>query len=200
MPSFGSMFKNIGSSVNKVGKSAIKAGSGVGKAAVGSASKLGKGATNTVSKVGKGSVGAVKKVGAAVTPWGGGGGKPAINTGPSPSFKSKMMGQMPGMVNGMAQNYGDPSMMGSVQNAGAALGMQRRPMPTPMGINEGMMPGAPMGAPMEEGIVRGPSQMPFTPTGGMMPGQNTGITGGMQNPGLFQMYNQMLQQRRPQIM
>lgn len=173
MPSLGGMFGNIGKSV-----------SGVGKAAIGSASKLGKGATKTVSKVGK-----------AVTP-GGGKSRPisgnAINTGPSQSFKTKMMGQMPGMVNGMAQNYGDPSMMGGVQNSGLALGMKRPMGMQPPPVDPNMM----AGGPMDEGIVRGPSQMPFNPSGGFMPGQNSGITGGMPNPGLFQMYNQMLQQNQ----
>jgi hypothetical protein len=71
----------------------------------------------------------------------------------------------------------------------------------------------------DTGMVRGPRQITGMPgMGGFSPGMNTGVTGGMlpgmhpgmgmpmqppmgdvQNPGIFNMYNQMLQQRRPML-
>lgn len=133
----------------------------------------------------------------------------AVNTGPSKgaSFMSKLGGQMPGMVNGLAGKFGDPSMTGAVKGAGSVLGMRRPSMPQMPRVQNGMpgqMPGMQMPLPQAPGIDTGPSMPPP-----MMP-QNQGIMGnifnrpaGYERPmgpmqgteigGLFGKYNQMQQ-------
>lgn len=141
------------------------------------------------------------------------GGRSGINTGPSQGFMSRMGNAVPGAINTMAQNYGNPSMRGGVQQAGNAFGMMpRRPIPqspnmTMPPLSGGMFPQAePVGIqiPNTDGMVQGPRQIDLTNMFG--PGRNTGIAGGMGGYGmqmppqkgglqagpLFQNYRRML--------
>lgn len=132
---------------------------------------------------------------------------PGVSTGPS--FMNRLGGQMPGMVNGLAQQFGDPQMQGAVQSSSRLLNrprpniqqsqaIPRMPMPQPMT----QMPGTPMPPPTPPGIQTGPSTPPpfMNPMLGGMSG--IGGMGGMnrnsmmgQQPtdigGLFGRYNQM---------
>jgi hypothetical protein len=116
---------------------------------------------------------------------------PGINT--NPSFFSKLMGQMPGMTNSLAQNYGDPSMQDTVRGASSVLGMKRNQSPQGPQVNSGIlgnkMPGQNMGIPSmpppvqgSPGIETGPSPMMMSMpmgqgAGGMMGSRNSGNTG-----------------------
>lgn len=107
-----------------------------------------------------------------------------ISTSPSGGFFSRMMGQMPGMTNSLAQNFGDPSMRGAVQGSSRLLGMQKPSQPKMPkyvnGLPDGQLPG--MQIPMPSmpspinmgGIDTGPSRVP-------MPENNSGIAGGLFN-------------------
>lgn len=120
---------------------------------------------------------------------------PGINTG---SFFSRLGGQLPGMVNSLAQNYGAPDMANSVRGSSALVGKARpsfgRPkMPsTPKvtnGIPAGKMPGTPIKMqapglmPSGGGIDTAPTNMPMPmPMQADMPMRSPGFGGGFWNP------------------
>lgn len=95
----------------------------------------------------------------------------AINT--NPSFMSRLGGQMPGMVNAAAQQFGNPSMKESVAGSASLLGKQKTPgfmggmrrktPPVTNGIPGGQMPG------QQIPIPTGPSFMPTAGPGRMSP-------------------------------
>ena len=77
----------------------------------------------------------------------------------APSFWSRLMGQMPGMVNSLAQNYGSKDLRGAVRASGSAFGVMRKPETSNTGGSE--VPG------MTRGIVQPPTfRMPNINFGG----------------------------------
>ena len=145
-------------------------------------------------------------LGHALTGSGGAGG---VNTGPTNhgSFMSRLGGQVPGMLNGMAQNYGDPSLQGAAKGSSSLLGVRKPAFPgfNP-GIQSKVMPGQNMGMPTPpqpppmSGINTGPSNMSEMPMNGptespmsmnMMGSRNTG-NGGISG-GLFGNYARRMQ-------
>lgn len=100
----------------------------------------------------------------------------------SPSFMSRLGGMMPGMLNSMASQYGNPNMRGMVDTAGMMSRMfQNRPRHMPQatpGINQ--MPGQQMPPPqIPQGIDTGPS--PAVMGMGRLPMNNGGVAGGIFN-------------------
>lgn len=147
-----------------------------------------------------------------------------MSTGPSTSFMSKLGRMAPGMLSGMSGAFGDPEISNSSMPLNRMIGMQRsrnrgmqRPVegpqliqpPTnipgigmpPIGPDTGMAPNI---APGMTEMLPGPS-MPISVPGSMprpggpsnrfsLPTNNTGITGGMGNSQLWDIYSKLLGQ------
>jgi hypothetical protein len=98
--------------------------------------------------------------------------------GTGPSFMSRLGAQMPGMVNSMAQDFGDPSMRGTVQGSSSLLKKQKSPM---FGNRRAKSPGVTTGMP--KGQIGTSVPMPRNP---ISTGPTTPMPGGIniQAPGL----------------
>jgi hypothetical protein len=91
----------------------------------------------------------MKKAGRAMSGAGGGGG---VSTAPSGGFFKRLGGQIPGMTNAMAQNFGggDAQTMQNLQGSAKLLGMQKPPMRKPPMPSMGPgISGMPQGMPGE---------------------------------------------------
>lgn len=126
-----------------------------------------------------------------------------INVGPGQGFLGRMAGQMPGMINSAAQQFGDPSMRKTVAGSASLLGknkMRTKPkMPQSPPVTTGMgnmpMPGqevniqAPgLQQPIDTGMMGMKPELMGNPYAGIFnssPGYgrsgNTGIAGGLFN-------------------
>jgi hypothetical protein len=93
----------------------------------------------------------------------------AVKTGPS--FMSRLGGQMPGMVNSLAQNYGDQSMAETVRGSSSLLGKQKAPQrPKTLGMPS-QLPG--------QQVPVGGLSVPQAPAGNMWSNMSPGVTSGL---------------------
>lgn len=95
---------------------------------------------------------------------------PGISTGPS--FMSRLGSAMPGMINGLAQGYGDAGMKGTVKGSASLL---NKPRPKPMS-GKPMMPGGVQSPPVANGMPPLMSSSSSLFPSGEMPMINTGMS------------------------